>query len=286
MNTSLDHLPLLKREQLLAVTKIIIAAIHPEKILLFGDYTAEGWGVDFHKDRQLPVNYDILIITRPNTRRVDYEIQDMIENRCRSYAPVTILVHDISYVNTQIERGHYFFTILRRQAILLYERNSGPLAEARPLNLECIRDIAERDLERWGRRARAFFKTALYATRESEPAIAAFLLHQAAEHAYQAILLVFTGYKPCTHNLEKLRKYTYRFSVELALLFPRRPEEEDRLFKLLIHAYVDARYNEDYRIGLIELKTLTSRVESLLSIAARLCRNRLLALDKMGQADF
>jgi HEPN domain-containing protein len=206
----------------------------------------------------------------------------MIENRCRFHTPVTIVVHDISYVNKQIGRGHYFFTTVRNEAILLYDLGSVPLAEARPLNLEAIRAVAEQDFERWWRRARAFFKTALFTIREKECKIAVFLLHQAAEHAYQAILLVFTGYKPCTHNLEKLRKYTYRFSVELALLFPRNPAEEDRLFSLLLHGYVDARYNEDYKISEKELDILTGRIDTLLSITERVCHNRLLSLDKMG----
>ncbi len=280
MNTSLDHLPDLKKQQLQAITKIIIAAIQPEKILLFGDYTSQGWGTGFYTDRQLPVNYDILVITRPGTLRVEYEIQDMIENRCRFHTPVTIVVHDIGYVNKQIAERHYFFTMVRVEAILLYDAGTVLLAEARPLDFEAIRAIAEMDFARWHQRARAFFKTVLFAIREKELKIAVFLLHQAAEHAYQAILLVFTGYKPCTHNLDKLRRYTYRFSVGLALLFPRNTGEEDRLFRLLLQGYVDSRYNEDYTIAEEELAILTSRVEILLSMTARLCRNRLLSLDK------
>ncbi|MDR3716669.1 MAG: HEPN domain-containing protein [Puia sp.] len=282
MNTSLDHLPLRKRQQLEAITKIIVNAITPEKVLLFGDYTSATWGAGFHADNHLPVTYDILVITRPDTRRAEYEIQDMIENRCRFYAPVTIIVHDIVFVNKQIARGHYFFTTVRKEAILLFDQGAVPLAEGRPLDLGRIRMIAEQDFERWIGRARAFFKTATFSIRENEPKIAVFLLHQAAEHAYQAILLVFTGYKPCTHNLEKLRKYTYRFSIELGLLFPGHPPEEEMLFKLLLHGYVDARYNEDYEISRMELGILNERVGKLLSMATRLCQNRLLSLGKMS----
>jgi len=55
---------------------------------------------------------------------------------------------------------------------------------------------------------------------QKEWRISIFLLHQAVEQTYQAILLVFTGYKPCTHNLDKLRRYTNRLSIELAWYFP------------------------------------------------------------------
>ena len=112
--------------------------------------------------------------------------------------------------------------------------------------------------------------------------MAVFLLHQAAEHIYQAILLAFMGYKPCTHNLDKLRRYTHRFSVELALLFPRDGAGEDRLFKLLLQSYVDARYKEDYHITENELQQLIQRIDKLLSIADRICHNRFISLEKMA----
>ena len=97
---------------------------------------------------------------------------------------------------------------------------------------------------------------------------------------YQAILLAFTGYKPTTHNLDKLRRYTNRFSIELALLFPRNSEEEDRVFRLLLSGYVDARYKEDFFVTGAEAALLTERVGKLLEIAERVCRNRLLSLEK------
>ena len=97
---------------------------------------------------------------------------------------------------------------------------------------------------------------------------------------YQAILLAFTGYKPTTHNLDKLRRYTNRFSIELALLFPRDNEEEDRLFRLLLAGYVDARYKDDFTITGMQAGVLVTRVGRLLEIADRVCGNRLLMLEK------
>jgi len=108
------------------------------------------------------------------------------------------------------------------------------------------------------------------------------MLHQAAEQIYQAILLAFMGYKPTTHNLDKLRRYTNRFSVELACLFPRDSDEEDRLFRLLLSGYVDARYKEDFVVTEDDARLLTGRVGQLLEIAERVCGNRLLSLSKQA----
>jgi HEPN domain-containing protein len=285
MNVSLQHLPAMKRQQVQTIIRIVRKAVNPEKIILFGIYSAPGASDGFFAGRQFPaalVTYDLLVVTRKGDHRSDYEWQDIIENRCRGCAPVTVLVHDIDYVNSRLAEGHYFFTLIHREAILLYDAGLIPLVQAIPPDLEQIRKIAQKDFERWRLQAGAFFRSAQFNCQHKEWKIAAFLLHQAAEHIYQAILLAFTGYKPTTHNLDKLRRYTNRFSIELALLFPRDNEEEDRLFRLLLQGYVDARYKEDYSISEHEAGVLVDRIGRLLSIAERVCRNRFLHLEKMA----
>src|SRR5258708_3495820 len=287
MNTSLEHLPPLKREQLMILSKVIIQAVRPEKIILFGMHAAAGGGSDPVADRQLAAflgGYDLLIVTPRGERRNDHELQDLIENRCRMYYPVTVLIHDIDYVNSRLAEGQYFFSTMSREAILLYDAGSIPLVKAAHPNLVHIRVVAQKDFERWKLNAEAFFRSALFNKQQRERKIAVFLLHQAAEQIYQAILLAFTGYKPCTHNLDKLRRYTNRFSIELAFLFPRNNAEEDHLFKLLLQGYVDARYKEDYEITEEELDQLTERIGKLLSIAERVCSNRFISLIKMAAA--
>ena len=281
MNTSLAHLSSLQREQLETAKRIIIQAVRPEKIILFGVYSIEAEAAIF-TERMPPGigTYDLLVVTREGDRRSDYELQDIIENRCRDEVPVTVLVHDIGYVNKRMAEGHYFFSTIRREAILLYDGGRISLAEAGLSDLVQVRLTAERDFDRWRRQAWAFFRSAEFNIGREEWKIAIFLLHQSAEHMYQAILLAFTGYKPTTHNLDKLRRYTNRFSIELALLFPRNTGEEDRLFRLLLSGYVDARYKEDFFVTAAEAGLLTERVGKLLEIAERECRNRLLSLEK------
>ncbi len=281
MNTSLRHLSAARRRQIELAKKIIVQAVQPEMIILFGVYSDPDTAALF--DEKLPPAlgaFDLLVITRDGDRRSDYELQDVIENRCRGHAPVTVLVHDLAYINRKLAEGQYFFSTVTRDATLLYDTGKKVLIKATPSDLLQVRLAAERDYERWGRQAKAFFRSALFNQEQKEWRLAAFLLHQAVEHIYQAILLVFTGYKPTTHNLDKLRRYTNRFSVELALLFSREKKEEEHLFQLLLSGYVDARYKEDYSIRLEEVGLLISRVEQLLDIADRVCRNRLLSLGK------
>lgn len=281
MNTSLEHLSAAQRRELETARRIIIQAVRPEKIILFGVYGSEAESRLFSGG--LPPGiaaYDLLVVTQEGDRRSDYELQDIIENRCRDEVGVTVLVHDIGYVNRRIKEGQYFFAGMRREAILLFDSGRTPLEKAGACDLAEVRSMAERDFERWRRQSRAFFRSAEFNLGIAEWKTALFMLHQAAEQIYQAILLAFTGYKPTTHNLDKLRRYTNRFSIELALLFPRNDEEEDRLFRLLLAGYVDARYKELFEVPEADARLLAERVRSLLEIAERVCRNRLLSLEK------
>ncbi len=176
--------------------------------------------------------------------------------------------------------GHYFFSLIYREAILLYDSGRSHLSEPGLTDLVQVWSTAQRDFERWRHQAWAFYRSAEFNLKREEWKLATFLLHQAAEHMYQAILLSFTGYKPTTDNLDTLRRYTNRFSIELALLFSRDDEEEDRLFRLLLSGYVDARYKEEFLISGADTEVLAVRIRQLLEIAERVCRNRLRSLEK------
>lgn len=258
------------------MVSIIVRAVQPEKIILFGVHGSAAAGMT------LPVlgAYDLLVVGREGDRRSDYELQDLIENRCREAAPVTVLVHDISYVNRRLEEGQYFFYSVIREGVLLFDTGRTPFVSVQAPDWEKVRSLAGRDFERWAQQAEAFYRSAEFNYTRGEDRAAIFLLHQSAEQIYQAILLAFTGYKPTTHNLDKLRRYTNRFSLELALVFPRDNEQEDDLFRLLLAGYVDARYKEVFTITREELGILLTRVGQLLAIAGRICGNHFVMLEK------
>ena len=281
MNTSLKHLTEGQIKKLDRVIQIIVHAIQPEKIILYGVYgAAENGG--FPVDALPPVlgAYDLLIVSRQGDRRSEYELQDIIENRCREEAPVTALVHDIGYVNRRLSEGQYFFSMVMREGVLLYDGHRTVLVQAGIPDWGQVKWLAERDFQRWGQQARAFFRSAEFNYKEREWRVAIFLLHQATEHIYQAILLAFTGYKPTTHNLDKLRRYTNRFSLELAMVFPRDSGREDDLFRLLLSGYVDARYKEDFAVTREEVRELVERIGRLVDIAERVCLNHFVSLEK------
>ena len=62
-------------------------------------------------------------------------------------------------------------------------------------------------------------------------------------------------------------------------VFPRGTPEEDRLFKLLKHAYVDARYDPKFASTREELEAIAAHVRELRSRVEAVCRERIAAMD-------
>jgi hypothetical protein len=92
------------------------------------------------------------------------------------------------------------------------------------------------------------------------------------------MLLVFTGYKPKLHDIEKLGKLCADLDPNLRDAFPRTDPTDKRLFSLLKYAYVDARYNPKYVITLEELRVLRDRVEGLKQRVERACADKINSL--------
>ena len=90
-----------------------------------------------------------------------------------------------------------------------------------------------------------------------------------------AILLVFTGYKPKIHDIEKLGKKCCSCDPQFLPVFPRSDPDQDRMFKLLKKAYIDARYKDSYRITRKELEYLAGRVRKLRTLTNRICKAKI-----------
>src|ERR1700743_1134269 len=114
MDTSIRHLSSGKQELLQTIVKIVRGTANPEKIILFGLYgrvEEDAFDTVNPTSRQVSAAFntcELLVVIRREDRRPAHELQDAIENRCRRFLSVTVLVHDIDYVNGRLSEGHYF----------------------------------------------------------------------------------------------------------------------------------------------------------------------------------
>lgn len=285
MKTSIEHLPESKQQQILAIVEIIKEVATPEKIILYGSYATGEWAVDNYVENGVKYgfrsDYDFLVVTNKANEK-DYVLQDKIINRSRSLfqTPVTPIIHDIDYVNEGLEIGQYFFTDIIKEGILLFDAGTVNFAEPRLLSNEEMKKISQRYFKQWFNAGAEFIIGAELYFNRNQLNMGAFMLHQAAERFYNTILLVFTGYKPKTHNLDKLRTYAKQLSQQLSSIFPVDNKTENHLFDLLKRGYIEARYDENYFITKDELKELIKRIEKMKELIDKICLEKIASFDE------
>ena len=202
-----------------------------------------------------------------------------------------LIVHTLDEVNTELKKGRYFFKEVRADSIALYEftgsKSSGnrhhALAEPGNLTPKEVYETAKEYFDHWHPSAAGFLDTSQYAQSQERLNEAAFLLHQATERAYHAVLLTLTLYSPPGHNIQRLRGLAEELDQRLIDAWPRGRRPYDRYLDLLRRAYVEARYSKHYQITKEELEWLADRVRHLQALVETVCTERLAQLK--AQAD-
>lgn len=113
--------------------------------------------------------------------------------------------------------------------------------------------------------------------------MASFNLHQATENFLKTIRLIYSLYGHKEHDLEFLLGKCKLHTLELAKVFPRDTEEEERLFELLKRAYVEARYNDDFVVTKEDIDALIPKVELLRDITKQICTERIAEYDNLSR---
>lgn len=281
MKTSLAHLPEFKQGEINQIVAIIQEVVNPEMIILFGSY-AKGTYVEHSYTAKDGIryeyisDYDFLIVTKDNPEKT-YVQESLVMNRTDRYKPpVNLEIHEIEYINKGLEIGEYFFVDIVREGVLLYDKGTIQFTEPRELTADEKKEKAQRYFDTLFPQADEFIAGSKFYAERSNYKLAAFNLHQAAENLYYATLLVFTDYKPKTHNLWKLRNKAKPYSETLFSVFRAEVEKnEKRLFELLKRGYIDARYRSDYDITGNELAILLERVVIMTGIVKEMCENKI-----------
>lgn len=278
MKSTLSHLPQTKQDQLKALTQIILDKVPAEMIILFGSYARGDWVEDYQEKYEYVSDFDILIVTKDKNAAKQVKKSRELDKELMANEAITrtsIIYHSIDFVNDKIERNYYFFVDILKEGIMLFD--SGKFALSEPKNLDPAQRVEKstEEFEHWFESASNFFLSYQDTFNRANFKEAAFLLHQTTERFYAAILLVFTDYKPRIHDIEILGNQVEKLNTNFATVFPKTTAEEERLFILLKKAYIDARYNKNYKIEKEELEYLGSRVTLLKDLTERICRDRI-----------
>lgn len=289
-------LPLDKIKELDIVKEIIVKRFERikdepklEKIILFGSYARGKWVEDRSVKNGRIINeyksdFDILVVTQKGISEsnwIDLCIDDEIDNHSEIQTEVNIIHHNIHFLNERVKESYYFFTDIAQEGVSLYDSGRYNLATPDPITPDIQARKSQEDLEYWMEEGDDFYTLSITCKSNQKYKKAAFLLHQATECYYAAILLVFTGYKPKDHNLKYLHKQAISIDIRFQEIFPMLNKEEKDLFQLLKRAYIDARYKKDYIINIGELNYLSERVCILGKLTKQICEEEINRLKKM-----
>ena len=143
---------------------------------------------------------------------LEENLEDWLSESEKIATPVSILVHDLDFINSQLAKSQYFFSDIKRDGILLYGQDL-LLKKAKNLSRQDRAKLAQEDFEYWFESANRILETYQFNFDKKYYDHAAFELHQATEKLYTTMLLVYTRYKPNTHDLRKLRKMVNAFDA-------------------------------------------------------------------------
>ena len=285
MKTTLDHLPARKQDELRAVVDVLRVGVPMSMVILFGSHARGDWVED--PEEGYFSDYDLLAIVESPKVVEDAALWSRLEDEAKELtgeAALSLLVHDIRFVNSEIRAGSYFFGDIRNEGILLHDARRFTLATPKEANPRERLERAERNFVFWFESANGFIVGFKFYVSEGLNNHAAFLLHQAAERLYVATNLVFTGYKRKEHNLQKLHEEAAPVHPDIRAVLPRSTPEDKHLFELLRRAYIDARYEKSYRITTEELATLGERVRAFAAVVERVCQEKIASLRAAAEA--
>lgn len=294
LRTSLDHLPSTRQRELAHVARVLceeFEAAHAIgtkdwkkarrifKIVLYGSFARGDWVDDPVGGYQS--DYDILIVVN-DERLTEFEYWSAAEDRLMRdttitkalSAPVNFIVHSLTDVNNQLEKGRPFFVDIVSQGIALCEAEGFPFAQPRDLPPDQAKAEALQHFDRWFEQADSALLGANFYIANSKARDAAFLLHQAVERLYHCTLLTLTLYSPKSHRLNFLRSHAEEIAPELIAAWPRGDKFGRRCFELLRQAYVNARYSPHYEISDEDLRWLAEHVAKLQSLVKVVCERR------------
>ncbi len=279
-------------EHYLKIKKIndIILKIAKDKIsfvLLVGAIVRRGQ----QKDSDITISaiddfvnndHNFLIITKHRKHaktaiasQLENQIKDKLISKNIDLKRIIITIESVDQFNLRSEAIRLF-----KEGILLY--GSGRIMLSEPKHMTKIRrlEIAHKSYKHWYKKGLNFLK--IYETMKNkidDNGLLVLQLHQAAESLYNCSLLVLTGDKPHSHELERLNYLLCAESNQFINIFPSSTKEEKQCFKLLDNGYIDSRYNLNYLITDEQLKYLFEKIEELKEITKEVCEEEIKTLE-------
>lgn len=295
MKTSLSHLPEINQIELKEIADFIKEEIPQiQMVILFGSYARGDWVVDRYTENgtlyTYESDYDLLFVMKGEKvakhKSTDRKYDKRIKNYLDIKTPLGIIYHGIDYLNSKIHDNSYFFIDLYNEGIMLYDNGEFKLKEPSPISAELRYEKSLNYYEKWFANSNVFLSHYRFSMTQTDIdkeffSGAAFNLHQATERLFMTTCLIFTDYKPKTHDVLELYNHVKNLDSRFSDFFSLETDEEKRLFEVLREAYVKSRYDVNYEVAESDLKYLADRIVILKELTEKICSEKLGELKKM-----
>ncbi len=199
--------------------------------------------------------FDLLVVLPDQAEKPYSFYETMIEMACMDTV-IHFSLHKSSDLARQLAAGHIFYATACTPGRLVYENGKTAFPITPPGKTEVLHRQAVERFTPGYRRAGMFFETAQEYCRKGASDMAAFMLHQAAELTFRAVVLGLMDHDTRSHDFAALKNYCRRCVPVLNHIVP------DELLPTLGKAYLAARYGS-FEIEDRVLETLLQKVAQL-----------------------
>ena len=242
-----------KQPLLKDVLWMLRATIRPERIFLL--------------QQKEDIFVDLLIVVPDTFTKPFSHYETIIETAYFGIRDFSYSLMQAHALKQHIEEGHLFYVSACTEEKQVYSSSPLDLPQIPAAKKEELRAAAKEQFTGCMERAVTFFEGAKTYYESGNDRMALFMLHQASELSFRAIILVLTGYEVKEHRIEVLKKHTRRCAPELNKLFPADTEKEKALLSLLESAYLKARYTDNFTADTEDVLLLLDRVQQLQAVA-------------------
>lgn len=286
MNSRINQVTSGEIEKLNLIIPEIVKVADPLRIICYGvrSTSKQMWSCFLSETETMAtVAYDFLVIIKDVGTEKLNELQDKI-HRLLSNQEIypTIVFHTLTAVKEALQNESGFFIDVFNRGEIVYESDVIWVLPPFSVKTPTEESVARKKIN-WSRSfalAQRFYDGGCDCAFVCRNDVAIFLFHQATEITSAAIIRLFTGYRPTTHNLKRLFSMIDNFTDTARLLFPSTTKEEGHLFNLLCKAYSDVRYKEEYSIETESVFILMQRVKEFLALAEILYQNKIREITK------
>ncbi len=128
-----------------------------EMLILFGscargDWVEEDLTVQGHTTYEYSSDFDILAIVKDKSLADKVDFWNDIEDKAGKHpvqTSIRLIAHDINFVNKRLEKGHYFFSDIKKEGIILYDSKKFKLAKPKQLTPQERLGQAKADFKHW-----------------------------------------------------------------------------------------------------------------------------------------